>query len=144
MAKTRKPEHPGTVTQAQLLAKTLETMEDDLRISPKQGRDFAESLRAVVKEAMASGQKVSLFGIVNLNTGFKLAKPRRKGTNPRSGQEEWLKASPAKVTVRATVAKAIKDTLPGVKSAAGQQLQQLQEHKAKEAAKRAKLREQEG
>lgn len=142
-AKSKAPQHPGTVTQSQLLTKTLETMEDELRITPKQARDFAASLKAVVQEAVGNGHKVSLLGIVNLNTGFKLPKPRRKGMNPRSGQEEWLKATPAAVTLKASIPTAIKEALPRATSAAGKQLQALQEFRVKEAAKKAKQRERE-
>lgn len=136
----KKPEAPATLSQAALRREVLEIMEPELKISDKAAKDFVNSLSAVVQEAIGEGRKVSLFGIVNLNTGFKLAKPKRKGTDPRTGEETTFKAQPAKVTVRATVAKAIKDALPGPNTSVGKQLSAVAEHKRKEAEKRAKAR----
>lgn len=141
--KAKGPAAPAMLSQAELKKQALEIMEDDLRIKPRQAQDFINAVVAVVQEAVGDGRPVSVFGIVSLRPGFKLAKPRRKGRNPQTGEEVTLKASPAATKIRATVGKRIKDALPKAKSAAGEQLQAVQEYKAKEAAKRAKAREKE-
>lgn len=140
MAKQKKPEAPAGVSMAELRRKTVEIMEPELKISDKQAKDFVNSLVAVVKEATSEGRKVSLFGIVNLIPAFRLAKPRRKGIDPRTREETTFKAQPAMVKVRATVGKGIKDMLPKPTTAAGKALSAVQEYKAKEAEKRAAAR----
>lgn len=127
-----------TLTQSQLTDEALDLMDDGLKISKRQANDFLESARAAIEQNLNEGKKVSVWGIVILNQGFKLAKPRRKGMNPRSGQEEWLKAQPDKVTLKASVAKRLKDALPSAKSKAAEPHKKLAEKRAKEARKRAR------
>lgn len=112
----------ATLTQAALTTKTLEAMEDDLRISPKQARDFLESARAVIEESIENGDKVAVFGIVTLTPKGTPAKPKRKGRNPATGEEVTLAPKPAGVKVRATVGKRVKDALPKADSKAGKAL----------------------
>jgi nucleoid DNA-binding protein len=134
---------PGTVTQAELRRRTLETMEDNLRISNAQGKDFVDSLVAVVTEAIEEGSKVALFGIVTLTPKYRAAKPKRKGVNPRTGEEQVFDARPASTTVGATVAKKIKDFAPATTSRAGKGLRDAAEARRAAAEKRAKQRERE-
>lgn len=140
MANRKPPAAPTGISQAELRRRTLDVMEADLRISDKAAKDFVNSLVAVVKEATSEGRKVSVFGIVNLIPAFKLAKPKRKGIDPRTREETTFKAQPAKVKIRATVGKGIKDMLPKATTAAGKSLAAVSEYKAKEAEKRAKAR----
>lgn len=134
---------PETLTQAQLLAATLETMDDDLQISRKQARDFIESASAVVEEALADGQKVALFGLVTLTPSYKAAKPRRKGIDPRTQEERTYDAQPAKVRLRSTPGKRLKDALPSPTSGAGKSLKAELEARQEAARKRAAARERE-
>lgn len=121
-----------TVSQAELLRRTLDAMEDDLKIPPKNARDFLESARAVIESALAEGEKVSAFGIVNLTPSGVLAKPKRKGTDPRTGEEKTFDPKPASVRVKATVTKRLKDALPEPTDKAGKTL--LSEARARKAA----------
>lgn len=122
----------GTVTQAELKKRTLAAMEDDLRIPAKNASDFIESLAASVEEAMEAGDKVSLFGLVTLTPVGVPAKPKRKGTDPRSGEERVFDPVPAKVKVRATVGKRVKDALPEPQSKVGKAL--ISETRARQKA----------
>jgi nucleoid DNA-binding protein len=131
----------STVSQAELRRRTLELMEDDLKIKPGQAVDFVKSLVAAVEEAVNNGEKVSLFGIAVLTPGFRLAKPKRKGVDPRTGEEKTLDATPNKTTIRAGVTKKIKDCLPTPVSATGKLLKAEAEDRKAKAAERAAERE---
>lgn len=129
---------PETVTQAELRRRMLESMEEDLRISPKQAKDVVDSLSAAVCGALNEGDKVSLFGIVTLTPVFRLAKPKRKGTDRITGEEKTLDPVPAKVAIRATASKRVKDALPDPTSKAGKALKSAaQERRAAYEARQA-------
>jgi nucleoid DNA-binding protein len=133
----------ATVSQADLRKRVVEAMEDELRVTDKVAKDFVASLIAVCEESLEKGEKVSLFGIVILNPSFRLAKPRRKGVDPRSGEEKMIDATPAKIAVRASVSKKMKDALPSTTSAVGKNLRAEAEERKAAAEKRAAARERE-
>lgn len=131
----------ATLTQSQLLNRTLEVMEDDLRIPKKNAKDFVDSLVSVIEETVNDGDKVSLFGIVNLVPTGVTAKPKRKATDPRTGEEKMLDAKPASVKVKASVLKRIKDVAPLPTDKAGKRLVAEAKERARKAAERAAARE---
>lgn len=132
-----------TITQAQLKRAVLDTMEDDLRISPKQASDFIDSLLAVVQEGVEEGKKVSVFGLVTLTPSFKLATPKRTGNDPRTGEERTFDAQPAKTRIRASVGSKVKDALPSTSSKAGKLLKSITEARRAASEERARLAEKE-
>src|SRR4051812_23638877 len=95
----------NTVTQAELRRRTLEAMEDNLRVSPAQAKDFVASLVAAVTEALEEGSKVALFGIVNLKPAYAFPRKAGKRLDPRTQEEVSVAARPASITVRAQVPK---------------------------------------
>lgn len=131
----------GSVSQAELRRRTLETMEDELRIPDKNAKDFVTSLAAVVEEAMANGEKVMLFGITTLTPTGVPPKPKRKGRDPRTGEERTLDAKPAGVKVRVSAARAMKDALPAANSSVGKKLVKEARERQKAAQERAEARE---
>lgn len=132
---------PDTVTQAELRRRTLEAMEDDLRISPKQAKDFVDSLVAAVEEALVDGSKIALFGIVNLKPAYVFPRKKGKGVNPRTGEEVEREAKPASITIRATVPKKLKEYAPTTSSKAGKELAAAAKVRREKAAARAAERE---
>jgi nucleoid DNA-binding protein len=103
----------GGLTQAQLLASTLESMEQENWISKKAGRDFVDSLQAVILDALSNGEPVNLFGIVKLVPRYHTAGKRevyKEFGNPDSGRV--TKSYKPKVSLKATVLKTTKDALP--------------------------------
>ena len=132
-----------TVTQAELRRRVLEAMEDDLRVTPKQGKDFVDSLFAVVTEALEEGSKVSLFGIVNLKPVYVFPRKAGKRLDPRTNEEVSYASKPASVTVRAQVPKKIKDSACSTTSKAGKDLAAAAKQRREAAAKRAEQREKE-
>jgi nucleoid DNA-binding protein len=105
----------GGLTQAQFASEVLVTMEDDLRISKAQARDFIDSLKAVTERELGEGNPVNLFGLVKISPRFHTKGQRMVNEvfgDPES--KKIVKKYPAKVTVKATVFKAVKDALPSV------------------------------
>lgn len=103
----------GGLTQSQLLASVLETMEPENWISKKAGRDFVDSLQAVVQDALSEGEPVNVFGIVKLTPRYHTAGKRevyKEFGNPESGRV--TKTYKPKVSLKATILKTMKDALP--------------------------------
>lgn len=103
----------GGLTSSALLASVLSTMEEDNWISKAVGRDFVESLRVVVEDAIQKGEPVNLFGIVKLVPRYHTAGKRevyKEFGNPESGRT--TKTYKPKVTLKATILKNTKDALP--------------------------------
>jgi nucleoid DNA-binding protein len=113
---------PTTLSQAALLNEALDTMEDDLRVSKRVAKDLIESLTAVVEEHLENGEKVALLGLAILTPVYRAAKPKRKGVDPRTGEERMLDARPAKIALKATPSKRLKDALPSPTAKAGKTL----------------------
>jgi hypothetical protein len=108
----------NTVSGASLLTDTLLRMEDDLRISKKQGRDFVDSLEVAITEAISAGKPVNLFGLVKITpvlvTGG-VAQVNKEFGNPESGKIK--KTYKAKVVFKAgqgVFMKPLKEALPSV------------------------------
>lgn len=104
----------GGLTQSALLMASLAKMEDDLLITRKQAKDFVESLLAVVDDEIGKGHPVNLFGMVKLVPRYHTTGTRevlKEFGNPESGKTK--KSYKAKVSLKATVFKRVKDSLPG-------------------------------
>jgi histidinol phosphatase-like PHP family hydrolase len=56
----------GGLTTAQLTNETLFAMEDNLRVSKAQGRDFMDSMVAVIERTINEGKPVNIGGLVKL------------------------------------------------------------------------------
>lgn len=127
-----------TLTQAALVRETLEAMEDDLRITPKQARDFIESMSAVVEEHLEAGERISLAGLVTITPSFSPSLPKRKGRDPRTGEETMLDSRPARVRVRVSASSRVKNALPGATTKAGKHLKSIADaRKANSEARKA-------
>lgn len=106
----------GGLTAVQLLERTLATMDQDKWITKAQGRDFVESLKAVVLDSINKGEPVNLFGMVKIVPRLHTAGTRvvdKEFGNPDSGKVN--KKYKAKVSLQATqgiFSKPVKDSLP--------------------------------
>lgn len=104
----------GGMTQKQLVQEALFTMEDDLRISKAQAADFVESLKAVIEREINEGNPVALFGFLKLVPRLHTKGKRevyKVFGDPESGKV--TKTYPAKVSLKVTILKPLKDILPG-------------------------------
>lgn len=105
----------GGIPQGALLNEVLLTMEDDLRVSKKQGSDFVESLKSAIEKELMAGRPVNLFGMVKIVPRFHTKGQREVNEvfgDPTS--KKVIKKYPAKVSVKVTPLKPVKDALPSV------------------------------
>lgn len=103
----------GGLTANQLVNEVLFTMDDDLRISKTQAADFVASLKAVIDREIGEGNPVNLFGYLKLIPRFHTKGKRevfKVFGDPTSGKT--TKTYPAKVSLKATLLKPLKDALP--------------------------------
>lgn len=103
----------GGLTASQLVKEALFTMEDDLRLSSAQATDFVASLKAVIDREIGDGNPVNLFGYLKLVPRFHTKGKRevfKVFGDPTSGKV--TKTYPAKVSLKATLLKPLKDGLP--------------------------------
>lgn len=102
----------GGLSQTAFLKEVLFTMEDELRISNKQAKDFMDSLVAVTERELGDGNPVNLAGLVKLSPRLRTKGERMVASvfgDPTSPKVK--KKYPAKVTIKATVMKKAKDAL---------------------------------
>lgn len=131
----------ATISQSELLKRTLATMEEGLQIPTKNAKDFVDSLKAVVGEVIEAGDAVSIFGLVKLTPKGVTAKPKRKGVDPRTGEEKDYPAKPASLRLGANAQKAAKSALPGATTKAGKALIAVAKDRAQAATERREARE---
>jgi nucleoid DNA-binding protein len=112
-----------TVSQADLLKRTLALMEPENFTTQTVGRDFMESMAQAVENALGKGEAVNIGGIVKLTPKYRAGGKRevlKEFGNPEAGKVK--KHFPAKIAVKATALKRAKDSLPGVNTAAAKAL----------------------
>jgi nucleoid DNA-binding protein len=128
----------ATLTKREFVNDVAATAELD----PQVVNAVLDALSAVVADELAGGTPVTVPGLVRMRPRFAPAKPKRKGTNPRTGEEVVFAARAARLQLKATPARAIRDALPGVKSVAAQRLNKEQAARARkrEAAARARVK----
>lgn len=108
----------GGLPAGKLLDEILIAMEDDLRISKKQARDFSDSLIAVVERELGNAQPVNLFGLVKIVPRLHTKGQRKVNSefgNPDSPMV--TKKYAAKVSLKSgqgIFTKKVKDALPTV------------------------------
>lgn len=108
----------GGLTAAQFMNEVLFTMEDDLRLSKKQAKDFSDSLVAVVERELGEGKPINLFGLVKIAP--RLHTKGTRSVNTVFGDPESPKTTkkyPAKISLKTgqgIFSKKVKDALPSV------------------------------
>lgn len=106
----------GGKTQKELLDDVLRTMEEENWITKKQGKDFADSLVAVVEREISEGQPVNLFGLVKIVPRLHTAGERevyKEFGNPDSGKIiKKVKAKTSLKTGQGIFGKKVKDAIP--------------------------------
>jgi nucleoid DNA-binding protein len=105
----------ANLSQGAFMKEVVFAMEDDLRVSNKQAKDFMDSLIAVIERELSEGNAVNFAGLVKLSPVLQTKGERMIPSefgNPESPKVK--KKYPAKVTVKATAMKKAKDALPSV------------------------------
>ena len=112
-----------TISQTELLRRTLALMEEENFIQQRVGRDFMESMAQAVENALEAGEAVSIAGVVKLTPRFREGGMRevlKEFGNPSAGKVK--KRFPNKMTLKATPLKRAKVALPSANSKAAKAL----------------------
>ena len=89
----------------------VQAVSHEVSVSQKEAKSFVEAFERVVVSNVQAGETVTLTGFCKFARKDIAARPRRKGRNPFTGEEQWFKARPASKGVRITALKAFKDTV---------------------------------
>jgi hypothetical protein len=112
-----------TVSQTDLLRRSLALMEPEYAITLAAGRDFMESLAQAIENALAEGEAVNIGGVVKLTPKYREGGRRevlKEFGNPSAGKVK--RNFPAKVMVTARALKRSKEALPSPRSKQAQAL----------------------
>jgi len=90
-----------------LVSSLAEQLDTDRRTADAHLQAFVDTVTAEV----AKGEAVVISGFVKFSRRDVAAKPRRKGRNPATGEEIWLKAKPASKSAKVLPLKAFKDAV---------------------------------
>ncbi len=107
------------LTKAGLISTVAEVSQIDVQ----EVTAVLDALAEVIEDEVANGTAVSVPGLVKFVPAFVAAKPRRKGVNPWTQEEQWFNAKPAALRLKARPMPTLKNCLPGPKSAAGKSVE---------------------
>jgi nucleoid DNA-binding protein len=102
----RAPER-NTVNKSQL----IQAVSEEADVSKSQAKSFVEAFERVVVSTVQAGEAITLTGFCKFARKDIAARPRRRGRNPFTGEEQWFEARPASKGVRITALKSFKDTV---------------------------------
>lgn len=119
------------ITAPQLKQRLAELLE----VPKKEVDDILWALNEVAVEAVKNGNSITFPGIGKLNCKIQAA---RTAHNPRTMEKVRV---PAKVAVKFSVAKTLKDEAPSLQSKKGKALLEEVEESNKQKAKRKRMRE---
>ncbi|WCE04332.1 HU family DNA-binding protein [Pseudoxanthomonas sp. JBR18] len=97
-----------TLTKSGLVAHIAETS----GVAPKDVRAVMSSLQATVQGSVSKkgAGSFTLPGLLKIKTVSVPAKPKRKGINPFTKEEQWFAAKPASTKLKCTFLKTLKDS----------------------------------
>lgn len=121
----------ATITASALKGRLAELLE----LSKKDADDILWALQEICTESVKAGNTITLPNIGKLSCRVQAARTAR---NPRTGDPVKV---PAKVAVKFTIAKALKDSAPSLKSRQGKELLSEAEEKQEQREKAKRKRE---
>jgi nucleoid DNA-binding protein len=89
----------------------IQAVSEDADVSKSEAKRFIEAFERVVVSTVQAGEAITLTGFCKFARKDIAARPRRKGRNPFTGEEQWFQARPASKGVRITALKAFKETV---------------------------------
>jgi len=98
------------VKQTELVA----ALSDETGFTLRDCKLFLDSLERITFSEISNGEKVKIGKIVQLEPKLKPPTKRRKGRNPRTGEEVMVSAKPAKVALKARALVGAKKALPSI------------------------------
>ena len=91
----------------------IQAVSKEAAIPKSQAKGFVDAFERVVVAQVKTGEAITLTGFCKFARKDIAPRPRRKGRNPFTGEEQWFEARPASKGVRITPLKAFKDTVAG-------------------------------
>lgn len=105
---------PSAITEKQTKSQILSSIAEDTGLTKKEVTavmdSLAEHAQAHLQKKGSGEFSIPTLGI-KLRRVIKPARKARKGVNPFTGEEIMIKAKPATTSVKATVLKALKDSV---------------------------------
>lgn len=105
---------PSAITEKQTKSQILSSIAEDTGLTKKEVTavmdSLAEHAQAHLQKKGSGEFSIPSLGI-KLRRVIKPARKARKGVNPFTGEEIMIKAKPATTSVKATVLKALKDSV---------------------------------
>ncbi len=89
----------------------IQAISEEADVSKSEAKGFVEAFERVVVSSVQAGEPVTITGFCKFARKDIAARPRRKGRNPFTGEEQWFDARPASKGVRVTALKAFKDAV---------------------------------
>jgi nucleoid DNA-binding protein len=91
----------------------IQAVSQEAGVSRPEAKRLVEAFENVVVSNVRTGETITLSGFCKFARKDVAAKPRRRGRNPFTGEEQWFQAKPASKGVRVTALKAFKDAVAG-------------------------------
>lgn len=93
----------------------IQAVSQEAGVSRSEAKRLVEAFESVVVSNVRTGETITLSGFCKFARKDVAAKPRRRGRNPFTGEEQWFQAKPASKGVRVTALKAFKDAVAGAR-----------------------------
>jgi len=106
-----KPAAPKPIKEPLTKSGLVAHIADTSGVAPKDVRAVMAALQSTVQGSISKkgAGSFTLPGLLKIKTVSVAAKPRRKGINPFTKEEQWFAAKPASTKLKATFMKSLKD-----------------------------------
>lgn len=106
-----KPAAPKPIKEALTKSGLVAHIADNSGVAPKDVRAVMAALQSAIQGSVSKkgAGSFTLPGLLKIKTVSVAAKPRRKGINPFTKEEQWFAAKPASVKVKVRPLKKLKD-----------------------------------
>ena len=91
----------------------IQALSKEADIPKSEAKGLLDAFERVVVAQVKTGEAITLTGFCKFARKDIAARPRRRGRNPFTGEEQWFEARPASKGVRITPLKAFKDSVAG-------------------------------
>jgi DNA-binding protein HU-beta len=96
-------------------SEVVEAVADRTGLQKGQVRNVLNALEEVVTEAISNCERIKVANVVQIEPKIRAATKKRRGRNPRTGEEVEIPAKPASVRIAARVLKPAKSSAPSVR-----------------------------
>lgn len=109
--KAAKTAAPKPIKEALTKSGLVAHIADNSGVAPKDVRAVMAALQSAIQGSVSKkgAGSFTLPGLLKIKTVSVAAKPRRKGINPFTKEEQWFAAKPASTKLKATFMKSLKD-----------------------------------